>query len=49
MVRRSLKALLRIFPVVLLAVAGWVLWRELHSLNPAAVAMCIGFKKPAAG
>jgi uncharacterized membrane protein YbhN (UPF0104 family) len=37
MVRRSLKALIRIFPVILLGVAGWVLWRELHHLNPAAV------------
>ena len=37
MVRRSLKALLRVVPLLLLVVAGWVLWRELHRLNPAAV------------
>jgi uncharacterized membrane protein YbhN (UPF0104 family) len=37
MVRRSLRTLLRVVPLLLLVVAGWVLWRELHRLNPAAV------------
>jgi uncharacterized membrane protein YbhN (UPF0104 family) len=34
---RVLKALLRVLPLLLLALAGWVLWRELHGLNPNAV------------
>ncbi len=34
---RLLKGFLRILPLLLLALAGWVLWRELHGLNPNAV------------
>ncbi len=37
MAGRSLKPLLRLLPLLLLALAGWVLWRELHGLNPNAV------------
>jgi uncharacterized membrane protein YbhN (UPF0104 family) len=34
---RLLKAGLRVLPFLLLALAGWVLWRELHGLNPNSV------------
>ncbi|MDB5459007.1 MAG: hypothetical protein JWO72_748 [Caulobacteraceae bacterium] len=37
MARPSLKALFRVLPLLLLAVAAWVLWRELHGINPNAV------------
>lgn len=37
MSRPALKSLLRLFPVILLAVAGWVLWRELHTIDPGQV------------
>ena len=37
MARPTLKSLLRLFPLLLLAVAAWVMWRELHGLNPGAV------------
>ncbi len=34
MARPSIKVLVRLFPVLLLAVAGFVLWRELHKIDP---------------
>ena len=37
MASTSPKGLLRFLPIPLLALAGWVLWRELHGLNPNAV------------
>ena len=37
MARPSLKSLLRLFPLLLLAAAVWVMWRELHGLNPTSV------------
>jgi uncharacterized membrane protein YbhN (UPF0104 family) len=37
MTGRLPKALLRVLPVLLLGLAAWVLWRELHGLNPNAV------------
>ena len=37
MASTSPKGLLRFLPIPLLALAAWVLWRELHGLNPNAV------------
>jgi uncharacterized membrane protein YbhN (UPF0104 family) len=37
MARPTLKSVLRFLPLLLLVVAAWVMWRELHGLNPGAV------------